>query len=127
MLRCPRCLSSRIYRTRTKSLWALLRRRLTAKRPHICKDCRWRGWGEETGPKCTDEEVRAAARALNRPLDVRNQLATLDSPQDIRFPLSQWKLPVDVVADRGKARPAGQGDAAAPIPPPRAPIRSTGR
>ena len=101
MLRCPRCQSSEIYRTPTVSKWALLRRRLTAKRPHLCEDCGWKGWGEETGPKFTAEQIELASRAFDQPLDVRTQLERLALPQEDRLASSTFELPADIAADAG--------------------------
>lgn len=80
MLRCPRCLSSQIYRAPTDSPWALLRRRMTRTRPHSCHNCGWHGWGEETGPKFTPEQIEMACRALTQPLDIAHDLGHLDLP-----------------------------------------------
>ena len=82
MLRCPRCQSTEIYRTPTKSTWALIRRRITTKRPHWCHSCGWRGWGEETGPTFTPEQIERASRALTQPLDVVNDVGLLELSKD---------------------------------------------
>jgi hypothetical protein len=84
MLRCPRCQSTQIHRTPTESKWALLRRRMTSKRPHRCHDCGWHGWGEETGPKFTPEQIEIASRALTQPLDVAHDIG-LELPNDSEF------------------------------------------
>jgi hypothetical protein len=39
---------------------------MTAKRPHRCPDCGWRGWGEETGQKFSDAAIELAELALAR-------------------------------------------------------------
>ena len=82
MLRCPTCQSTAIYRTPTASTWALLRRRITTKRPHRCHDCGWQGWGEETGPKFTAEQIAAASLALTQPLDLAHDVGMLEVPKD---------------------------------------------
>ena len=99
MLRCPRCQSSEIYRTPTVSKWALLRRRLTTKRPHMCEVCGWKGWGEETGPKFTREQIELASRAFDEPLDVAPQLRMLGLPQETSFKSPAFELPPALAHD----------------------------
>jgi hypothetical protein len=48
MVICPHCESANIHRSKTRSVFERVRRRLTHKRLHRCHDCGWRGWGEET-------------------------------------------------------------------------------
>jgi hypothetical protein len=51
---------------------------MTTKRPHWCHACGWRGWGEETGPKFTTEQIETASRALTQPLDVTHDVGMLE-------------------------------------------------
>ena len=51
-LPCPLCSSMAVYRSRTRSTSARVRKRFTNARPHRCHDCGWRGWIEESeGPE----------------------------------------------------------------------------
>lgn len=99
MLRCPKCQSSEIHRTPTSSKWARLRRRLTSKRPHLCETCGWRGWGEETGPKFTPEQIELASRAFDEPLDVAQQLEALGLPHESEYPSPLLELPPALAHD----------------------------
>ena len=64
MHQCPKCESQGIHRSRSKSPWERWRREITGKRIHRCRDCGWRGWGEDTGPAVSDAERAVAERAL---------------------------------------------------------------
>jgi hypothetical protein len=64
MQRCPKCQSLDIDRSHTRSLWETWRKVITRNRPHRCLGCRWRGWGEESGPRFTAAEIERAESAL---------------------------------------------------------------
>ena len=62
-LPCPLCSSMAVYRSRTRSTSARVRKRFTNARPHRCHDCGWRGWieeseGPESGPMLPTESRR---------------------------------------------------------------------
>ncbi|HVC34200.1 MAG TPA: hypothetical protein VNL16_11880 [Chloroflexota bacterium] len=70
MLNCPKCGSTKVYRSKTRSAWERWRREITAKSPFRCHRCAWRGWKPDSGPFFTREEVEAATRALAKsPVD----------------------------------------------------------
>lgn len=48
MIKCPKCGSTNIHRSRSRSKLEQLRKSTTTARLHRCHDCGWRGWGEET-------------------------------------------------------------------------------
>ena len=51
-LSCGDCGSSKVFRSRTRTLIGRVHRAFTEKRPYRCRDCGWRGWVdplEETG------------------------------------------------------------------------------
>jgi len=64
MQQCPKCASRDVHRSRSRNRWERLRGEITRKRPHRCYTCRWRGWGEETGPTFTAAERAMAERAI---------------------------------------------------------------
>jgi uncharacterized protein with PIN domain len=41
---CPACSEYTLFRSRTRGIGELLRRRFTNKRPYRCQKCGWRGW-----------------------------------------------------------------------------------
>ncbi len=69
MLNCPKCGSTKVYRSHTRSAWERWRREITAKCPLRCHRCGWRGWKPDPGPHFSREEIEAANRALVKPLD----------------------------------------------------------
>ena len=44
MAHCPKCNSSSIRKSPTRSRWERWRKEITSKRPYRCKACQWRGW-----------------------------------------------------------------------------------
>jgi hypothetical protein len=44
VLHCPRCHSTDLRRSATRSRWERWRKEITGKRPYRCLACRWRGW-----------------------------------------------------------------------------------
>jgi hypothetical protein len=64
MLQCPKCRSTQIHRSRSRSTWEVWRKQLTSKRPYRCDACSWRGWGEDTGLHFDDEQREVAEGAI---------------------------------------------------------------
>jgi hypothetical protein len=64
MQHCPRCTSERLHFSRTKSKWEEWRKELTGKRPYRCRDCHWRGWAPDSGPRFSRDQIESASRAL---------------------------------------------------------------
>jgi hypothetical protein len=64
MQHCPSCKSEAIHRSRTRNRWEQFRRELSGKRPYRCRECGWRGWGVDTGPRFTSDELETAQGAL---------------------------------------------------------------
>lgn len=67
MLTCPKCGSTKVYRSKTRSAFERWRREITGKAPFRCHRCAWRGWRADVGPYFSREEIEAANRALTRP------------------------------------------------------------
>ena len=44
MAHCPKCNSSGIRKSPTRSRWERWRKEITSKRPYRCRACQWRGW-----------------------------------------------------------------------------------
>ena len=44
MFQCPKCNSTNVRRSRTRSRWERWRKEITSKRPYRCRACNWRGW-----------------------------------------------------------------------------------
>jgi hypothetical protein len=64
--KCPKCGSPRIHRSRTKGFLEQLRKSFSAKRPHRCHACQWRGWGVETQhPVAPETPARSAKPGPN--------------------------------------------------------------
>jgi hypothetical protein len=78
MEHCPQCHSTAVRRTRTRSLVDRIRRTLTTKRPHRCRDCGWHGWASEEPPQ-THQPVPIVAgttpdfRAIDTALESAHQ------------------------------------------------------
>ena len=49
MRKCPKCQSGNLHRSRTRSTWETLRRKITGKRPYRCYTCNWRWWEADLG------------------------------------------------------------------------------
>jgi hypothetical protein len=64
MHECPKCKSPRVHPSRSRSQWERLRKEITGKRPFRCSACRWRGWGVDSGPTFTAQELAIASGAL---------------------------------------------------------------
>ncbi|HEY5619806.1 MAG TPA: hypothetical protein VIK60_17830 [Vicinamibacterales bacterium] len=41
---CPKCHSTNLRRSPTRSRWERWRKEITGKRPYRCRACHWRGW-----------------------------------------------------------------------------------
>ena len=55
MRNCPKCWTTRILPSRTRSKWELWRRQITGKRPFRCHLCGWRGWSDDFKAYFSDE------------------------------------------------------------------------
>ncbi len=44
MPHCPKCNSSNLRRSRTRTRWERWRKEITGKRLYRCRECQWRGW-----------------------------------------------------------------------------------
>ena len=64
MRKCPKCQSDNIHRSRPRTIWEWLRKKITHKRSYRCHACEWRGWGADRGPTFGEGELAAAARAV---------------------------------------------------------------
>lgn len=64
MLQCPKCRSTEIHRSRSRSTWEVWRKQLTTKRPYRCDSCSWRGWGDDTGDRFDEEQREVAEGAI---------------------------------------------------------------
>jgi hypothetical protein len=67
--RCPACATGRVRRSRARTLHERVKKGFTARRPHRCDDCGWRGW---LMPLHFDELVQVDAPAVP-------DLSTIDS------------------------------------------------
>ena len=83
MHECTKCGSPRILYSRTKSRWEKLRRRITAKRPYRCRDCRFRLWMIDSGPHFSAEHFDAASRALVLPFNLERVGLDRDDEQQL--------------------------------------------
>jgi hypothetical protein len=61
---CPRCKSDKIYSSRTRSKWEVWRKEITGKRVYRCHECDWRGWGPDTGPHFSREQIDSSVIAI---------------------------------------------------------------
>jgi hypothetical protein len=52
MIRCPKCPSTTLERSRAKTIFERVRRRYTDRRIFRCTSCHWRGWGTPIDPDC---------------------------------------------------------------------------
>jgi predicted RNA-binding Zn-ribbon protein involved in translation (DUF1610 family) len=64
MHQCPKCKSDKIHFSRSRSKWESWRKKVTGKRPYRCPDCGWRGWGPDTGPRFSREELESSSLAV---------------------------------------------------------------
>jgi hypothetical protein len=64
MHHCPSCKSDRIHSSRTRSRWETWRKEITGKRAYRCHQCGWRGWGADSGPRFSAEQLDSASRAM---------------------------------------------------------------
>jgi hypothetical protein len=64
MQQCPTCQSDDIQRSRSRSWWEQWRKEITNKRTYRCHACGWRGWGFDTGPRCSPADPHAASGQL---------------------------------------------------------------
>jgi hypothetical protein len=64
MHHCPKCKSEEVRFSRSKSRWETWRKGITGKRPYRCRDCGWRGWAPDSGPRFTAAEIDFSSRAI---------------------------------------------------------------
>ena len=64
MQQCPSCKSERVHASRTRSRWESWRKAITGKRPYRCRDCQWRGWAQDSGPRFSPDQIASAMRAV---------------------------------------------------------------
>jgi len=64
MENCPKCKSTDLHRSRTRTKWEAWRREISGKRMYRCRACGWRGWGPDTGPRVDEAAAEFASKAL---------------------------------------------------------------
>jgi UDP-GlcNAc:undecaprenyl-phosphate GlcNAc-1-phosphate transferase len=71
---CGACGSPDLHRSRSRSLFEQLRKRLTSRRPYECRSCGWRGWGRWASAARDHARFAIAAESPDlRPLDLALQ------------------------------------------------------
>lgn len=86
---CPKCMSA-LHRSRAKSQWERWRQQITGKRPYRCRDCGWRGWGPDIGPRFEGKNIE---RALSAMTPGSPNLEQLDAPAEPPNRRGLLKLP----------------------------------
>ena len=64
MMKCPKCGSLDVHRSRHRTLLENWRKAITGKRPFRCRACGTRAWDVDRGPRFSERDAEIAARAM---------------------------------------------------------------